>query len=226
MLFRSLSVNFNGFHCENPFLLSSSCVGANVEMCARAFDMGWAGVVFKTISFVEDEEVSPRFTFMSRTPNNLIGLKNLEMRAEMHTVEENFSYIKELKEQYPEKLIVSSIAGANEDEWTLLAKMSEDAGADMIELNFSCPHVVDKHSLGAAVGEKPEVVKKFCAAARKGTSLPLIAKMTVNATHMEIPSIAAIEGGANSISAINTIKCITGIDLDSLVGYQIGRAHV
>lgn len=216
---KDLSVMFNGFHCENPFLLSSSCVGANTEMCARAFEMGWAGVVFKTIANIEAEEVSPRFSFVSRTPNSLIGLKNLEMRAEIHTLEENFEFIRKLKESYPEKLVASSIAGATEEEWTSLAKMSEEAGADMIELNFSCPHVVDSDTLGAAVGEKPEVVKRFCQAARKGTSLPLIAKMTVNATHMELPSIAAIEGGADSISAINTIRCITGIDLDSLVGY-------
>lgn len=214
-----LSVNFNGFVCENPFLLSSSCVGANYEMCAKALSMGWAGVVFKTISYIDSEEVSPRFSFVKRTPNSLIGLKNLEQRAEIHTVEENFAFIKQLKKDYPSKLIVSSIAGTNEEEWESLACLSQEAGADMIELNFSCPHVVDSELLGAAVGEKPEVVEQFCRAARKGTTLPLIAKMTVNATHMELPALAAIRGGADSISAINTIRCITGIDLDSLIGY-------
>lgn len=213
-----LSVNFNGFHCENPFLLSSSCVGANYDMVARAFDMGWAGVVFKTISYNTNEEVSPRFAFTRRTSNDLTGLKNLEEKAEMHTIKENFAFISKLKKEYPNKLVVASIIGANNDEWTTLARMSEEAGADMLELNFSCPHVADKEHLGAAVGEKPELVKEFVSAARAGTSLPIIAKMTVNATHMEEPASAAIEGGANSISTINTIRCITGIDLDSLVG--------
>lgn len=214
-----LSVTFNGFQCENPFLLSSSCVGANYEMCAKAFDMGWAGVVFKTISYIEVEEVSPRFAFVKQEPNHLMGLKNLEQRAETHTVEENFEFIRRLKQDYPQKLVVSSIAGTTEEEWETLARLSEEAGADMLELNFSCPHVVDSDLIGASVGEKPEVVEQFCRAARRGTSLPIIAKMTVNATHMDLPAKAAIRGGADSISAINTIRCITGIDLDNLIGY-------
>ena len=44
-----LSIEFCGVRCENPFFLSSSIVGSNYEMIAKAFDMGWAGVAFKTI---------------------------------------------------------------------------------------------------------------------------------------------------------------------------------
>lgn len=47
-----LSIDFCGVHCENPFFLSSSVVGSNYEMVAKAFDMGWAGVAFKTIGFL------------------------------------------------------------------------------------------------------------------------------------------------------------------------------
>ena len=39
-----LSVDFCGVRCENPFFLSSSVVGSNYEMVAKAFDLGWAGV--------------------------------------------------------------------------------------------------------------------------------------------------------------------------------------
>ena len=45
-----LSIDFCGVRCENPFFLSSSVVGSNYEMVAKAFDMGWAGVAFKTIA--------------------------------------------------------------------------------------------------------------------------------------------------------------------------------
>ena len=63
MVKKDLSVEFLGVHFENPFCLSSSPVGNCYEMCAKAYDEGWAGVVFKTIgpaSFLIDE-VSPRF---------------------------------------------------------------------------------------------------------------------------------------------------------------------
>ena len=44
-----LSIDFCGYKCENPFLLSSSVVGSNYEMVARAFDAGWAGVFFNIL---------------------------------------------------------------------------------------------------------------------------------------------------------------------------------
>ena len=43
-----LSIDFCGVHCENPFFLSSSVVGSDYEMVAKAFEMGWAVVACKT----------------------------------------------------------------------------------------------------------------------------------------------------------------------------------
>ena len=45
----SLAIDFCGIHCENPFFLASSAACTNYEMVARAFDMGWGGVFYKTI---------------------------------------------------------------------------------------------------------------------------------------------------------------------------------
>ena len=54
----SLSIKFCGITCENPFFLASSAVCTNYEMVARAFDMGWAGVFYKTICVQDIHEVS------------------------------------------------------------------------------------------------------------------------------------------------------------------------
>ncbi|MDF2952400.1 MAG: preA [Anaerocolumna sp.] len=56
-----LSIDFCDIRCENPFFLSSSVVASNYEMIAKAFDMGWAGVAFKTVGLFVPKEVSPRF---------------------------------------------------------------------------------------------------------------------------------------------------------------------
>ena len=55
------------------------------------------------------------------------------------------------------------------------------------------------------------------AAAKRGTKLPVLAKMTPNIGNMEIPATAAKEGGADGIAAINTVKSLTRVDLDSMV---------
>lgn len=210
-----LSMEFCGVRCENPFFLSSSVVASGYEMCAEALKMGWGGVVYKTIGFIQPNEVSPRFDAIGKESTPFVGFKNLEQISE-HPLHENLEILRRLKRDFPSKVIVSSIMGSTEAEWTELARLSEEAGCDIIECNFSCPQMVGE-GLGSDVGQNPELVRAYTAAAKRGTRLPVLAKMTPNIGNMEIPAIAAKEGGADGIAAINTVKSLTRIDLDTLV---------
>lgn len=210
-----LSIDFCGVSCENPFFLSSSVVGSNYEMVAKAFDMGWAGVAFKTIGTFVPKEVSPRFDALKKEALPFVGFKNIEQISD-HTLEENLAFIRDLKRDYPTKVFVASIMGQGEEEWTYLAKVVTEAGADIIECNFSCPHMA-ADGLGSDVGQSPELVEAYTKATRKGTHLPILAKMTPNIGNMEIPALAAVMAGADGIAAINTIKSIMNVDLDTFV---------
>lgn len=209
-----LSITFCGVACENPFFLSSSVVASGYDMCAAAFKAGWAGIVYKTIGFIKPEEVSPRFGAVGKEGTPFIGFRNLEQISD-HPLAENLEVLGRLKRDFPSKVIVSSIMGETEAEWTELARLSEEAGCDIVECNFSCPHMAGEH-LGSDVGQDPELVARFTAAAKRGTKLPVLAKMTPNVGNMEIPAIAAVRAGADGLAAINTIKSITGLDLDEL----------
>ena len=206
-----LSIDFCNVHCENPFFLSSSVVGNNYEMVAKAFEMGWSGVAFKTIGLFVPKEVSPRFAALTKENVPFVGFKNIEQISD-HTLEENVGFIKQLKKNYPTKVIVASIMGQNEQEWTKLAEIMTEAGADIIECNFSCPQMVEE-GLGSDVGQNPELVAIYTKATRKGTKLPILAKMTPNVGRMEVPAMAAMEAGATGIAAINTIKSIMNVNL-------------
>jgi dihydropyrimidine dehydrogenase (NAD+) subunit PreA len=208
-----LSIDFCGIRTENPFFLSSSVVGSNYEMVAKAFEMGWAGVAFKTIGMFVPKEVSPRFTALSKENVPFVGFKNIEQISD-HTLEENIQFLKQLKKEYPSKIIIASIMGQNEEEWTKLAKLMTEAGADIIECNFSCPHM-SGDGLGSDVGQNPELVAAYTKATKKGTHLPILAKMTPNIGNMEIPAKAAMEAGATGIAAINTIKSIMNLNLNN-----------
>ncbi|MHB8128788.1 MAG: NAD-dependent dihydropyrimidine dehydrogenase subunit PreA [Mobilitalea sp.] len=208
-----LSINFCGVRCENPFFLSSSVVGSNYEMVAKAFDMGWAGVAFKTIGTFVPKEVSPRFDALRKEAVPFVGFKNIEQISD-HTLEDNLDYLKQLKKNYPTKIIIASIMGQTEEEWTYLAEVMTEAGADIIECNFSCPHMA-ADGLGSDVGQNPELVSAFTKAVKRGTHLPILAKMTPNIGNMEIPAIASIKAGATGIAAINTIKSIMNVNLDT-----------
>ncbi len=209
-----LETTFLGVKCENPFFLSSSCVASSYEMCAKALDMGFAGVVYKTIGYYIANEVSPRFDIINKESTPFIGFRNLEQISD-HPLDYNLDIIKRLKKNYPSKVIIASIMGESEEEWRSLAHMCEEAGADIIECNFSCPQMAHA-GLGSDVGTNEELVYKYTKATVMGTKLPVMAKMTPNITDIRIPARAAYKAGAKGIAAINTIKSITSIDLENL----------
>jgi dihydropyrimidine dehydrogenase (NAD+) subunit PreA len=219
MINKDLSINFLGVKFPNPFCLSASPVGNCYDMCAKAYDVGWGGVVFKTIGFFIADEVSPRFDKLGKESTPFVGFKNMEQIAE-HPLEDNLRDIRRLKTNYPHQVLIASIMGANEDEWEKLAKLATEAGADMLELNFSCPQMTS-HAMGSDVGSNPELCKKYCAAVRRGSKLPFMAKMTPNITDMVPVAKACLEGGADGIAAINTVKSICNIDLDKKIGMPI-----
>ena len=70
---------------------------------------------------------------------------------------------------------------------------------------------------GSDVGQSPEIVEKFTRVVRNSTNKKVLAKMTPNITDMCIPALSAKKGGADGISAINTIKSITGVDIYNFV---------
>ena len=205
-----LKTDLCGIPLENPFLLSSSVVGSTYDMCARAFEAGWAGVSFKTICSFEIHEASPRYSAISGDNGSIIGFKNIEQLSD-HSVAENMAIFRRLKANYPGKFILASIMGQNDAEWESLARACEENGADAIELNFSCPNMVDG-DLGSHIGQSPELVERFTAAARRGTKIPILAKLTPNVALMSPAAEAAKRGGADGIAAINTIKSILGVN--------------
>ncbi len=200
----SLEITFCGIKCENPFFLASSAVCTNYEMIARAFDMGWAGVFYKTICLQEIKEVSPRFDAVSKP---FIGFRNMEQLSE-HPVKEDFAILKRLKEDYPNKVVIASIMGQTEKDWIDLARMAEEAGVDGVELNFSCPQM-RLAGMGSDVGQNSELVAVYTSLVKKSVNIAVISKMTPNITHITSPAIGAYFAGADAISAINTIKSVT-----------------
>ena len=204
----SLEIDFCGIKCENPFFLASSAVCTNYDMVARAFDMGWAGVFYKTICLQDINEVSPRFDAVGDHANgDFYGFRNMEQLSE-NPAEVDFEMLARLKKNYPTKVVVASIMGQTESEWIELGKMAEAAGVDAIELNFSCPQM-RLTGMGSDVGQNPELVLFYTSYVKKHVSIPVIPKMTPNITHIGHPAMTASYAGADAISAINTIKSVT-----------------
>ncbi|MBO7048329.1 MAG: NAD-dependent dihydropyrimidine dehydrogenase subunit PreA [Spirochaetia bacterium] len=205
-----LKTDLCGIPLENPFILASSVVSSSYDMCARAFDAGWAGAAFKTICSMDIREASPRYSAVYGPDGSIIGFKNIEQLSR-HSVEEDLKIISELKKKYPTRFIMASIMGKDEAEWESLARQCQESGADAVELNFSCPNMAEG-GLGSDIGQVPYLVRLFTEAARRGASIPILAKLTPNVSRMSPAAEAAKWGGADGIAAINTIKSIMGVN--------------
>ena len=216
---KDLSIDFLGVRCINPFFLSSSPVGSNYDMVAKCFDSGWGGVYYKTIGFFMPNECSPRFDITTKECTPWLGFKNMEQISDK-PLEKNLEMMARLKRDYPEHVVVASIMGENEREWSELAKLVTQANADLIECNFSCPQMTS-HDMGSDVGQSPELVERYSRAVSSATHLPVIAKMTPNISHMEEPAIAAVRGGARGLAAINTVKSITNINFEHMTAMPV-----
>ena len=216
---KDLSIDYLGVKCENPFFLASSPVGSNYEMVAKAYESGWGGVFYKTTGIFVADECSPRFDQNKKSGVPFIGFKNMEQISDKPT-ELNFEYMYRLKRDYPDKVMVASVMGSTEEEWKELGRMADQANADLIECNFSCPQMTS-HEMGSDVGTNLELVERYSRAISSVTKIPVIAKMTPNITMMEPAAIAAVKGGAKGISAINTVKSITGMDYENMTGMPV-----
>ncbi|PKN01731.1 MAG: NAD-dependent dihydropyrimidine dehydrogenase subunit PreA [Elusimicrobia bacterium HGW-Elusimicrobia-1] len=217
----NISINFCGIKSLNPFWLASSPVTNNGEMIQRAFEAGWAGAVWKTLGLEEKTpivNVSPRIAGLDFEDKKAIVLENIEMITD-RSLDVNLKEMRETKKKYPKNIIIASLMVTNDEEsWTEITKRVLDSGADGLELNFGCPHGMPEKGMGAATGKNPSNVEKVCAWVKKVSGkLPVIAKLTPNITDMREPALAAKNGGADAISAINTVQGIIGVDLNTLI---------
>lgn len=214
----TLATTVDGLKLPNPFVIGSGPPGTNLSVINRAFREGWGAVIAKTVSLDASKvvNVSPRYAKTYALSGEVIGWENIELISDrpFHLWEDEFKRCKDA--QPPGALIASIMEEYNKDAWIELVQRCEAAGVDAFELNFSCPHGLPERKMGAAMGQDPEILETVCGWVKSATKLPVWAKMTPNITHIEEPGRAALRGGATGLSAINTIRSVTSVNLETL----------
>lgn len=214
-----ISIKVDGYRFKNPFVIGSGPPGTNKTVIAKAFEEGWGGVICKTVSLESDKviNVSPRYGKLhSRDNGEVIGFENIELISD-RPIERWEQELREVKDKYPEGMLIASIMEEYEEwRWKELTERLDRVGVDGFELNFSCPHGLPERKMGSAMGQDCGTVEEVVGWVRKATTKPIWAKMTPNVTHISEPAAAAIAGGANGVSAINTILSVIGVDLKTL----------
>jgi len=212
-----LSVMFAGnIYSPNPFWLASAPPTNCGEQVMRAFDAGWGGAVWKTLGD-PIVNVSSRYSSIDWNGQRMMGLNNIELITD-RPLEVNLHEISEVKKRYPKHAVIASLMVESKREaWHKIVRQTEDAGADGLELNFGCPHGMSERGMGSAVGQVPEYTEMITAWVKEKARTPVLVKLTPNISDIRVVARAAKRGGADGLSAINTINSITGIDLDTFV---------
>ena len=215
-----LATTFTGIDLVNPFLLSSGPPTSNRAMISRAFEAGWGGAVIKSLSQVEEppqSNVRPRIEAVKRN-GKIIGFVDIELGT-MRSLADWLHDIHVLKKDYPQRALVASMlyGGAPvEAQWREAAQACAEAGADALELNFSCPHGGSESGGVGSIAQSPEAIRRIIGWVREATRLPIWVKMPAMPGLTEAVHVC-LGAGADAISLINSVHAIPGIDIDTFI---------
>lgn len=209
-----LRTNFAGIESPNPFWLASGPPTNTYGQVAKAFDAGWGGAVWKTIG---DPiiNVFSRYGSVDLGSTRMMGFNNIELISD-RPIADNLKEIAEAKRNYPKHAVIASLMVESKREaWHDIVKRTQDTGTDGIELNFGCPHGMSERGMGSAVGQVPDYTCQIVEWVKEVATIPVIVKLTPNVTDVTYIARAAVKGGADALSLINTINSIVSVDLDT-----------
>lgn len=191
-----LSVDVGPLHLQNPLMTASGTAGLGLEM-EPFFDLREAGaIVVKTLTRKPRRgNPMPR---LCETPSGLlnsIGLPNKGLDDFLVRVLPRLAGKADC--------LVINIAGTCTGEFGEMAAQLDDAeGVDAIELNISCPNV---EGGDLPFSRDPQVVQRLVSDVRAATRLPVITKLSPNVSDIAEIAQAAVAGGTDIISLINTV---------------------
>jgi dihydroorotate dehydrogenase (NAD+) catalytic subunit len=206
-----ISVSIGPIQLPRPAMLASGILGISLEVFGRIYRAGAGAVVSKSLS-KEPWEGYPNPTIVGIKGGylNAVGLSN-----------PGAPYFAKMISQNKDVPIIVSLVGSIEEDFEFMVKQFDGVKIAGYELNLSCPHV---EKVGLEVGDDPALVTRIVRRVKSTTKSPVVAKVGLGTTDYLNTVKAAIDGGADAITAINTIRAM-GIDVETqrpLLSHKIG----
>lgn len=200
-----LSVNLAGLKLANPIMTASGTSGYGPEH-GELMDLTRLGAFVTKAVSPEVRKGNPPERIVE-TPGgmlNAIGLANVGLER---FVEEKVPFL----EKVGIPIIVNVVGHSVEDYLTVCRRLDQIECIAGLELNVSCPNVVD----GLEFGTDPDRLHALVSQVRDVVQrAKLIVKLSPNVTDISETARAAIKGGADILSLINTL-CGMAINVDT-----------
>ena len=197
-----LSVQVGNTSFKNPVMVASGTFGYGHEY-ERMFDISRLGAVITKGTTLEPRSGNPppRIAETASGMLNAIGLENPGVDVFLD------DYLPWLRARGV--TVIVNLAGSSVEDYAATAhRLEEHEGITAIELNISCPNVKQG---GLQFGTDPLMVRQVVEAVKAESSLPVWPKLSPNVTDIVAIAAAAIEGGADALSMINTLM---GMSID------------
>ncbi len=204
-----LGIDLAGLKLANPLMTASGTCGYGNEY-ADFVDLTRLGA-FVTKSITAEVRAGNEAYRIVETRGgmlNAIGLANIGLDA---FVERKLPELRQMRQAGPR--IIVNVAGHSVDDYTAAcARISRAEGVDAIELNVSCPNVRD----GLTFGTNPQLLCSLVRQVRDAMSeaCPLIVKLSPNVGDITQTAAAAVEGGCQVLSLINTYTAMA-VDIET-----------
>ena len=216
----TLEINFAGLKLKNPFVVASSELTNTLDKIKLAGQWGAAAVSTK-LAFLEVPFYARPYHIWER------GGGFYSPSGQRLNVTDAQRLIDGAKRETDLAIIANMMGpGSNVEGWAELGRRLEEAGADMLELNMSCPNVglmaqqvgLDvTEELGAALGQNAALSREVTRAVASSVHIPVMSKMTPEA-NTALVAEECWKGGAAAVSAINCPQSLPGCDI-----YHDGR---
>ena len=192
----NLKVNVAGVKFKNPVITASGTFGFGKEY-DRFYNIEELGGICTKGLTIKPRlgNPPPRIAESYGGMLNSVGLQNPGVEHYLETDDNDLAK--------RNVVVIANIAGSTLEDYIAIAEKMNEAQADMVELNISCPNV---KAGGMAFGVLPQNVEKVTAAVKKVCNKPVITKLSPNVACIADNARGAEAGGADAISLINTLS--------------------
>ena len=192
-----LGTEVAGVRLRNPTMLASGFLDETGGSMLRVYNAGAGGVVTKSIGPEPREgNLNPTIVELPVGLLNAVGLPNPGI----------VDYEAEAKRAIAGgAAVIGSVYGRDAGEYAAVATRMASYGVLAVELNLSCPHA---KGLGTEIAQDPEAVEEITRAVKRAVKVPVWSKLSPNVADIASFADAAKRGGADAVTAINTVKSI------------------
>jgi len=223
----NLGLNFCGVEFPNPFVVSKVPPIGDVEIIAAQLEAGWGGVLLRNASFgvaagkqtiTALREKAPLYRGVDCEEKRMIDLGWIETQAPI-SIEEAEKSIRTLKEKFPDRVVIAAMVGTNREEWLKASRRLSQAGADMIECDFSTCNG-DSAETKTVIAHDLKLMEKATRYVREGArSTPVMLKLPGTLPDREMIVETLKEAGADALNLFYEPKGVPGINLTNFVPF-------